>query len=144
MRPQQSGRESGPEFHEETERMAERLRTERESSPEREPTDAERSAAELAWIREELRTMYRKNGTTATVPADDGSDSDGAGEDSPPVAVDGAYRERVNDLVIRAVEDGIPAAVSRIRETDDPYLIDTFHDELARVLHTKMRKNNLL
>ena len=146
-RPQQSGRESTPEFHEETERMMERMaesiRTERESpSAERNAGGEKRdTAAELEKIREKLRMIHAEHDARTADSRPPGDDAHDTGHLS---AVDEAYRERVGHLVALAIQDGIPAALDSIRKMNDPYLMDAFHDSLAEVLHKKMHANNLL
>ncbi len=102
------------------------------------PSSSEKKRGELEHIRRELHETYataEQDGPISPAADPGGGYLDG---------VDREYREQVASLVSRAVSDGIPAAVTEAQKRNDPYLMDSFHDALARFLHQKMQENNLL
>ena len=135
---------SSDEFSRSLESIAERVRVtpEERASLETSPTDSkERSVAELQRIREELHTLYTTNESAPTTLV----------SPTPPSAstdylsfVSDEYRDRVSSLIDHATAEGILSAIAEVQKTNDPYLIDSFHDAFSAFLHTKMRDANLL
>ena len=136
------GMPSSDEFSRSLESLAERVRTAPiERSPGSPDTpSAERSAAELSRIREELSSLYKSESAPRTLssPTSPSRGGDYLSSVSP------AYRDQVSSLINRAVSDGILSAVSEVQKSKDAYLIDSFHDAFAQFLHSKMHDAHLL
>ena len=134
-----------PSFNDQLNVIAEKVQQEREHATEQ---GSERTAAaEREQIRNELRkiqeednkaTQTKKTATAAAAAPDHTQYEEYLN------TIDTQYREQVAELVKHATEDGIPAAVKKAQQKNDPYLMDTFHDALTLYCHKKMQDNKLL
>lgn len=55
-----------------------------------------------------------------------------------------AMQEKLQHLVDLAFEQGLLAAIDQARKTDNPYLIDAFHDMLTDKLYQELVAQNKL
>ena len=132
-----------PSFNDQLNVIAEKVQQERKHASEQ---GAEHTvSAEREQIRNELRKIHEENNKatqtnqTATATAPDHTQYEEYLN-----TIDTQYRGQVAELIKRAAEDGIPAAVKRAQQKNDPYLMDTFHDALTLYCHKKMQDNKLL
>ena len=141
----QKGEEISRAFSEDLEHIAERMKFERGDVGAQE--SAGRAAAEkeqsLDAIRKSLHEVYLSDpAVAAEMPSAEPTEHDTAGNHLH--NVDEEYKDKIADLVEHAITDGILSAVKEAQKEKNPYLMDMFHDSLARLIQQKMSEQGLV
>ena len=142
--------------------IAEKIRSERteeNAAEQQEGVGEQQRDAEMEKIRAELRESYGDTGGSGSND-DDNDYNDDDGVDSTanlqPANLDGTeatsyletvpekYKETVTEMVQSAVQHGIVQAVRKAQKKNNPYMVDVFHDSLAKLLHQRMQDQGLL
>ena len=141
--------------------IAEKIRseqTEENAAEQQESIGEQQREAELEKIRAELQESYGDTGGSGSNDDDDDDEEeevDSAAE-LQPANLDGTeaagyletvpekYKEPVTELVQSAVQHGIVQAVRKAQKKNNPYMVDVFHDSLAKLLHQRMQDQGLL
>ena len=137
---------TGGPFEEEVRTIAEKIRSPEADEEGTQATEESRDAQKkqnMEQIKMELKGIYGTESdkpTETTIPPPQEKEV----KDDYLEGVSEEYKEKTESLLQHAFTNGILPATKAAQKTNDPYLIDLFHDALAHTIHEKIQNLDLL